>query len=248
MGHARRFLLPALAVFLGVLAAVRYLSQLTLLLLQKPDLWLLDWNVYYVGALQLLRRELYRVPLSEVGVSLPVDVFNYPPLAAVWAVPLLPLGREPGGLAFVLLSIGFVVVGLVLSARALDIQPVWLWVPAVLCAYALLWKELIVHVGLGNDNDLVFVLVAGFAAAHLGGFQRTAGILLALAIATKIWPVALLVLIVRERRLIELRWAAALLAAQSVAFLIWLGPDVVPDALRAVVLNAPRDLIGQPVI
>jgi hypothetical protein len=77
--------------------------------------------------------------------------------------------------------------------------------------------------------------------AHLAGRDRLAGVLLALAIGTKVWPVALLVLLFRERRWRELRWTAGALAVQAVVILAWLGLDVIGPMWAAVIgHNVPR--------
>lgn len=249
MDSRRRCLALVLAAdFLAIGAITRLIMILEYLLRLKPTYWLLDWNVYYAAAIDLVQRSLYRIPLNEPGARLEVDVFNYPPLAAAWALPLLPLGREVGGFVWVLAGVGFVVAGLFLTARAIELPRPWFWVPAILFLFSLLWSPVVGHVGLGNNNDLMFMLVAGFAVAHLAGHQRTAGVLLALAVATKIWPVALLVLVVRERRWTELRWVAGILAAQGIAFLAWLGPEGLPQLFEAIFINVPRDLLAQPVI
>jgi hypothetical protein len=234
--------------FLAVGAATRLILILEQLQRLRPTYWLLDWNVYYAAAIDLVQRDLYRIPLSEPRARLEVDVFNYPPLAAAWALPLIPLGRELGGLVWVLMGVAFAIAGLYLSARVLELRHPWLWVAAVWFFFSLLWSPVVGHIALGNNNDLMFLLAAGFVASHLSGHQRLAGVLLALAIATKLWPVALLVLVLRERRWTELRWTVGVLVAQGIAFLGWLGPDVLPLLFQAVVLNVPHDLLGQPVI
>src|SRR5687768_12286656 len=244
----RRLALVLAADFLAIGATTRFVMIFEYLLRLKPTYWLLDWNVYYAAAIDLVQRSLYRIPLSEPGARLEVEVFNYPPLAAAWALPLLPLGREAGGFVWVLAGLAFVTAGLFLTAKAIELSRPWLWVPALLFGFSLLWSPVVGHVGLGNNNDLMFLLVAGFVVAHIQGHQRTAGTLLALAVATKLWPVALLALVVRERRWTELRWVAGVLVAQGVVFLAWMGPDVLRPPLEAIFINVPRDLLGQPVI
>src|SRR5690348_16098676 len=83
-------------------------------------------------------------------------------------------------------------------------------------------------VRIGNINPLVLLTIVGFVTAHLAGRQRTAGILLGVAIAIKLWPVALIVVVIRSRVWQELRWAFAVLLLQAGGILVWLGIDVVP--------------------
>jgi hypothetical protein len=112
-----------------------------------------------------------------------------------------------------------------------------------------LWPFASADIALGNDNAIVFGLLGLFVWAHITGRQRTAGILLAVAIGTKLWPAALLVLLLRERRWQALRWCAALLAVQLIAMVAWLGPESVPAAIHAIVGPAlPRTYYGVTVL
>ena len=201
----------------------------------RRNTWLYDWNVYHAAAIDLLERALYRVPLIEPGHALPIDFFNYPPLAAAWAVPLLPFGREPGGIAWLLIGIAATSVGALLGARAIGLP--WKWAAflagAALAVYAH-WPPVEAGILLGNNSHLVFGLVAGFALAHMRGHQRVAGVLLGLAIGTKLWPLALVVLLLRERRWPELRWAAGVLLVQAALVVAWLGPDVAGPMIDAI--------------
>jgi hypothetical protein len=86
---------------------------------------------------------------------------------------------------------------------------------------------------LGTNNFIVLGLVAGFALAYVTGHDRTAGVLLAAAVASKLWPIALAPLVIRERRWTVASWAAGLLALHGLVLLAWLGPDVVPPAVLA---------------
>lgn len=201
----------------------------------RLDVWLYDFNVYHAAAGQLLDHGLYRGILVQPGHELPIGVFNYPPLAAAWAIPFLPFGREPGGVAWLMVGVLATSLGAVLGARALRLSWPWAWALAGL-TMAIYAKSpyIAADIALGNNNHLMLALVAGFALAHVRGHQRTAGILLALAIGTKLWPVALLVLLLRERRWPELRWTGGVLALQGIATLVWLGPDMLGPMLPAV--------------
>jgi hypothetical protein len=215
-------------------------------LLPRVDVWLYDWNVYHAAAGQLMDRTLYRAALLQPGHELPIAAFNYPPLAAAWAIPLLPLGREPGGVVWLIAGVLATSIGALLGARALGLQWSWAWVASGLgLAIYATSPYIAADVLLGNNNHLMLALVAGFALAHLSGHQRVAGLLLALAIGTKLWPVALLVLVLREGRLSELRWTVGALAVQGALTLAFLGPDVVAVMLAAVLgQNLARDAMG----
>lgn len=191
-----------------------------------------DWHVYAAGGLDLVERTLYRVPLE--GLVMPVDQFKLPPMSALWAVPLLPLPIEIGGYVWQLLGAACLAAAVLLGTR-LTVVPMPVRVTGIALGLLALHVGVVDGIVEGTNNYLVLALVAGFAAAHLDGRHRSAGILLGLAVATKIWPVALAVVLVRERSWSTMRWTAGTLAVQGVAFLAWLGPDVVPhllDALR----------------
>ena len=202
----------------------------------RSDAWLYDWNVYHAAAVDLLNRTLYRVPLVEPGHQLPIDFFNYPPLAAGLAVPFLPLPTEPGGIAWLVVGIVATSLGALIAGRAIGLS--WAWSSLVAGAALVVytgWAPFESHIVLGNNNHLLFALIAGFALAHRRERQRTAGVLLALAIGTKLWPVALLVVVLRERRWRELRWTGGVLAIQGLVAIAWLGPDVIGPMVPALV-------------
>lgn len=236
-GLARSWMLPALALVLWTTWLVRCAAILLDFSRRVPrvDVWLYDWNAYYAAARQLIDHTLYTIELSLPGEALPIGVFNYPPLAAAWAVPLLPLGREPGGITWLIVGVLATSTAAVLGSRALDLS--WSRTFDVsglaLGAYAMM-HFIASDIVLGNNSHLVFALIAAFALAHVRGHERVAGTLLALAVGTKIWPVALVILILRERRWSELRWAVGSLVIQAVATLAWLGLDVIDPIVPAV--------------
>src|SRR5687767_9842909 len=192
----RRALLHGLAFAVGLVLWATWLTRCATIVIAHADLvprrntWLFDWNVYHAAAADLLERTLYRVPLVEPGHALPVELFNYPPLAAVWAVPLMPFGREPGGIAWLVVGILATSAGAFLGARAVGLSWTWGWVVAgaSLALYATFWPHIDNEILLGNNNHLMFGLVGGFCLAHVRAHQRVAGVLLALAIGTKLWP------------------------------------------------------------
>jgi hypothetical protein len=205
-------------------------------LVPRRNTWLFDWNVYHAAALDLMDRTLYRVALVEPGHALPIEFFNYPPLAAAWAVPLLPFGREPGGVVWVVLMVLATSAGSLLGSRAIGLSWIWtLLLAGVGLALYSYWPHIVNDILLANNNHLVFGLMGGFALAHVRGHERVAGILLALAVGTKLWPVALIALLLRERRWREMRWLAGGVAVQGVLALAWLGPDVIGPMLPAIV-------------
>ncbi len=191
----------------------------------RPVWFQIDWRVYVAGAQDLLDRSLYRESLHLDGLPLPVSEFSLPPASALWAVPLIGLPLEVGGVVWQLAMAASLGVAAVLVARVIGAPR-----PLLIAALALLPMAL--HVSYlegiigGTNNHLVLAMVALFAWAHVERRERTAGIALALAIGTKLWPIALVVLLLRERRWSSLGWTAAVLGVQAAATTVWLGPDI----------------------
>lgn len=241
LSRGARLALIALASVAWAWSAVQIYAILTTLIGSADADWLYDWNVYHAGAVQLVDHTLYRVPLVEPGYVLSVPTFSIGPLSAAWVVPLLPLGRELGGIVFVFAMLGCLVAGLILEVKALGLRYPWAWASVILVVYLATWPYVRAELALANNNDLVFLLVTGFAATYLAGHQRAAGVLLGLAIATKVWPIALVVLLLRERRWTALKWTASVVVVQGLLILAWLGPDVLPNLVRIVFFaNGPR--------
>ena len=199
-----------------------------------PNWFQVDWRVYAVGARDLLDRTLYRESLQLDGPPLPVSEFSLPPLSAVWALPLAGLPVEVGGVLWQLGMAASVGASVYLLARVVGVPR-----PALVAGLALV--PLAAHVsyleGLigGTNNPIVFALVTLFAWAHVERRERVAGVALALAIGTKLWPLALLPLLLRERRWSSVRWAMAALGVQVLATAAWLGLDIgghIVDAFR----------------
>lgn len=198
--------------------------------------WQLDWHVYRAGASGLLEQDLYRVPLALNWYPLPVSVYNQTPLTAAWALPFVALDAVTGGniwLIAMLVSIG---AGAILAASAISPRHPLLIAGIGLLAYTVN-PFFVDDVWLGNINGLMFLLVAAFVCLHLRGHQRGAGLILAIAIATKPWALAFLPLLAREGRWREMRWAGVPLLVQGIGFLGWLGVDVLPHMVGAITSN-----------
>lgn len=199
-----------------------------------PLWWLHDWHVHWAGARDLVERDLYHEALVLPGWPLPTPAFNLPPGSALIALPFLPLGRELGGITWLLLGFGCLVGASAAASHLLRLELAWAWIGMALLAYTGI-PFFVGQIVLGNVNHIMLALLVAFAVTYLRGSERTAGILLGAAIAIKVWPVALAVLLVRERRWRTLTWAGGLVAVQGLAVLAWLGPDVLfpmTDALR----------------
>jgi hypothetical protein len=220
-------------------AAILWAFFLTTQQFLPMDTWLLDWHVYSAGARDFVNHELYSVPLVS-SYRLPVDAFNYPPLSAIVAIPLLPLPDAVGGNAFVAVNVLAMAGACVLAASILGARQPWLWGGLGFLAYTIHpWFKLAF---LGNNTPLVLFLVTAFAHQHLRGSQRNAGLLLGAAIGLKLWPLALVPLLLRERSWVALAYAFAVAAASGLVTLAWLGPEIVRPAIDALQTTAVIEL------
>ena len=207
--------------------------------------WLYDWHVYSASASDLAGRDLYRVALEFPGWPLPVTTYNYPPFSAAWALPFLALPDETAGIVWVVAGALLMVSAWWGALSLMRVPQAWAWTGIGLALYSLfIWFKPTIL--LGNMNSLVLALVVGFAIAHVRGHRRAAGLLLGVAIATKIWPVALLVPLVRERKWDSASWSVATAAVLTALPVLWLGLDAIQpmlDALRLVVPVEPDNAV-----
>jgi hypothetical protein len=199
------------------------------------DTWLLDWHVYAAGARDFVDGSLYVAPL-ESAYRLPVSEFNYPPLSAVAVIPLLLLPDPVGGLVWVVLNVVAVAGTAILIARILGAHQPALWAAVGFLAYTIHpWMKLAF---LGNNTPLVLFLVAAFAHEHLRSREASAGAFLGAAIALKLWPIALLPLLLRERRWQSVMSTLGVVGFVGILTLAWLGPEIIGPAASAMQTRA----------
>ena len=194
------------------------------------DTWLVDWHVYTAGAKAFIDGTLYATPLQSV-YDLPVSHFNLPPLSAIAVMPFLLLPDSIGGTVWVVLNIVAVAGTAVLVARILGAHQPARWGAVGFLAYTIHpWMKLAF---LGNNTPLVLFLVAAFAHEHLRSRERSAGAFLGTAIALKLWPIAIIPLLLRDRRWLSLAWAAVISGYVVDVTLLWLGPGIIGPAATA---------------
>ncbi|MGH2429532.1 MAG: glycosyltransferase family 87 protein [Candidatus Limnocylindria bacterium] len=240
-----------------VLVTVRYLVISVERKAEQQNFIHFDWHAYAAGATDLIDRSLYRQPLELGPIPLPLTVYNLPPLAALEAALFLPVGITPGGVAWQILAAGSVAFAAVVLARLWHAGTSWrdaIVVGGVLLGAYMLIDHLVIPdplsywwgLVLGTNNYLVLGLIAAFALAHQRGWARPAGILLGIAAATKLWPVTIGVLLLRERQWRVAGWAAGFVVLQGALAVLWLGPDVAPLAARALLQQdeSPVAVIG----
>lgn len=212
----------------------------------SPDnVFQVDWHVYLAGADDLLRRDLYRVPLAAPGLSLSTPHYNLPPFSAVWALPLIGLPIPVGGSVWQGVAAASVALAAVITLGLLRLPRPWLMTGLVIgpLALTLVYLE---GLHLATNNYLVLALVAGFAWLYLRAPDTPAGAVLGIAIATKLWPAVLLVPAVRERRWGVVGMATGVALALSVVLFAWLGVDSVPRFVQRLgtVIPPTGHLIG----
>lgn len=209
--------------------------------------WLYDWHVYAAGAVDLIGRDLYRAVLEFPGWPLPVAAYNLPPFTAVWAMPLLGLPDETAGIVWVALGALVWASAWWVALRLLNVPLAWAWTGIALALYAIVFRWFPANILLGTINHLVLGLVVGFTLAHVRGHARIAGLLLGVAIATKLWPVLILVPLLRERSWPSIRWSIGTAAIATLLPILWLGPEVIGPMVTGLQLKVPIES-GNPVL
>jgi hypothetical protein len=208
------------------------------------DPWLYDWHVYAAGARDLIDGALYYVPLTS-PYPIPVDSFNYPPIAALVVVPLLPFSDFIAGTVWVLLNIAAVAATAVIAVRILQLKEIALWSGAAFCLFSVSpWAQSAL---VGNNTAVVLLLVATFVLAQANHHRMIAGPVLGLAIAIKVWPATLLVVLIREREWRTALWAIGTSILLIGLSLVWLGgPTAIGPMVRALSTRdsvAPNDVV-----
>ena len=205
--------------------------------------WLLDWHVYAAGARSFWDRTLYITPLTS-DFRLPVDQFNYPPLAAVAATPLAYLPDQLGGTLWVVFNLAAVAASCLLVSMLVTDKHRAAWSGILFCLYSI--HPWALSALLGNNNSIVLLLVVSFAFLYSGGHLGQAGVVLGAAIGIKLWPVTMLALAIRDGRWSAFVVAAFVAGASGAACLLWLGLDNAHqfvDALGTTVPVEPGNVV-----
>lgn len=213
--------------------------------LTTGDVFQVDWHVFWAGGHDLLDRELYRVPLDAGGQTLSATEFRLPPFSAVWPLPLLGLPMEVGGYVWQVIAAASFAAAAIVALALFGLDRPWPWAGILLgpLSLTLIYLE---GLHLATNNYLVLAIVAIGCLAYVRGRDSTAGVLFGLAVATKLWPATLLVVGLRDRRWSVIGWALAILVAQGLLVLAWLGPDVIGPILDTLRIEIPATglLIG----
>ena len=197
-----------------------------------------DWHVYLAGARDLVNGVLYRVPLALDGRSLSSPVFNLPPMSAAIAVPFLGVPVDTGAAIWQVIAAASLAISISILMAICGVTHRWAWA-GIVATPLVLMAPVLEGLDIGTDNYLMLALVALFAWAYLNGHDTLSAGALALAIALKIWPAFLLVMVIRDRRWQVAWWVGGLVVAQALVFVAWLGPGVVPRAIEASRVSIP---------
>ncbi|MDQ3347310.1 MAG: DUF2029 domain-containing protein [Acidobacteriota bacterium] len=208
-GRHRGFRLSLLVVLGVLLVAGLFTTRVSR---KMPDL-----EVYWIAAVRAGGAEpLYRVEDGHYQ-------FKYLPAFAVIAIPggalPLPAAKAVWFLASVALLVALV--GLTLSILPERRKPTWILVTITVLAMAKFFAHEVV---LGQVNALFAVIVAGALLALRRERERTAGLLIALAIVVKPYAVIFLPWLIARRRL----------ASAGAASLAVVGILVLPAAIYGV--------------
>lgn len=215
----------------AVFAAVSFLTLLRGTESGTGDVFQVDWHVYWAGARDLVNADLYRIPLDAGGRVLSASEFSLPPLSAAWAVPLLAIPEDLGGYVWQGLGAASLASAGIATLAILHLDRPWLVAGMMLgpLSVTLMYIE---GLHLGTNNYLVLGLVAIGCWALMTRRDRAAGVLIGLAIATKLWPGVLLVVALRHRRRRAVAWAAGVTLLQGLLLFGWLGFDALGDAIE----------------
>lgn len=234
-----------LRLWVGVLGWIGVASRTQLIIAHHSSeanpniIWLYDWHVYAAGGFDLLDRTLYMTPLTFPGWPLPVATYNLPPFSAVWPLPLLWLPDAVGGVAWIVIGAVAWSWAWWAALRLVGIQSAWAWAGAALATYSLSLYWFSANIVLGNANHLVLALIVAFVWAYVRNRHQLSGVLLGLAIATKLWPVVLVVPLLRDRQWTSIAWSLCTAAIATALPLAWLGVDAVGPMAEALRLRVP---------
>lgn len=193
----------------GAHTGVMALLALLILVAEQVNgrFWLNDFRVYYGAAQALLAGE----PLYGVAHGLDTGVFKYAPVMAMLFVPqaLLPYPMA-ATIQFTLIAAAFIA-GMQRADRLIR-QHLLGGVPGSLAALFLVTLAVVVHLHrelhLGNINMMLLWLLLLALDLLLRNKDRTAGILVGIAVLAKPHFAVLLPLLVLRQRYTALTWAA----------------------------------------
>ena len=166
-----------------------------------------DYPLWYGVGQQILRgQDLY--PRDRTDFP-----FMYPPPAALLLVPLSALGQLPMMVALLMLNsaawAAAVLLSVLLAAgNAWDRHPLLYLLPSACCVFSVHDMYL-----LGQPNLLLLALLLGAFACLRTGRDLAAGLLVALAVAIKAFPILVVPYLVYRRHWRALAWAVGFLAA-----------------------------------
>ena len=211
--------------------------------LRAPDDWVPDFFQEYASARNhfeglpvyashwlTMKRYLGWEPAPSWTV---IGVNAHPPSSVLLAFPLVRLDFPDAFLAWNILSLAALGVSLWLLARGLNIS-LKRWVVFPVITLSLLCNPLLEQLRQGQLNLALLLLITGVWGADRSERTRTAGILLGLAAAIKLFPGFLIVYFLARRRWGASAWAVATFLAVTVLTIAVLGADAYRDYFKDV--------------
>jgi hypothetical protein len=218
----------------GVIAAATIAAGIVL----RPGNWLVDWSVYLAGARDFLDRTLYQQPLHSVGLPMSAFDFKLPPTAALAGLPFVGIDPQFGGVIWTIINLAALGYSTIVLARLMGIKHATAMSGVALGVFSLS-PVYEITVLVGNINSLELAIVATYAQQHLRGNSRRAGWLLGAAIGVKLWPLVLIVSVLRGRAWSEFRHVVAALAVQAIVITAWLGSASIVGLLKTTQATLP---------
>jgi hypothetical protein len=243
----------ALGIVVGILLLFRLIQFVSIFTGEKGAF---DFGAYWLAAGRVLQgNPLYSVQQLAGPYSTEAqDVFRYPPVFAVAALPfraLFPDDYRVAGLAWaafevLVMATSFAVVAAT-RRRAHVLAVSGQYRLPVLIAVGLGFTPVIGDLAVGNVNVVLLGLLtlcwAGVSMQSSGG-RRLAGIALGVAVVVKVFPIVLIVWLVLRREWAATRWTISTALVLALASVPFTGPQAWLD-YPAVLINM-RGTTGYP--
>ena len=194
--YPRRLYLLVVGAWLIVLAGILYLT-----VNQVRDASM-DFLSYYVGASAIQEgKPLYTLEthdsvIAAIGIRM-VGRYLYPPTFAILIQPFLLLSPYAASLLWFFVNVGLLLAGVGILLSQSNLRDYRMRVALLLLP--VLFTPVLMTLYLGQVNILIFTLIVLVWLTFVQGRQFTSGVMLALAVWIKIWPIILIAYFVWKR-------------------------------------------------
>jgi len=162
----------------------------------------MDFLSYYVGASAIQQgKPLYTLETHD-SVSASIGIrqvgrYLYPPTFAILIQPFLLVSPYVASLFWFFVNVGLLLIGVGFLLRQSNLRDHRMRVALLLLPVS--FTPILMTVYLGQVNILIFMLIVLVWLAFVDGRQYTSGVLLALAVWIKLWPIILISYFVWKR-------------------------------------------------